>query len=50
MRKQNMKSFSNETLNFIFKKFWASYVLHLAQTAVQNMNVNGINGVSILFL
>ena len=26
-----MKSFSNETLNFLFRKFWASYVLDLAR-------------------
>ena len=28
----NMKSFFMETLNFLFRKFWASYVLDLAQT------------------
>ena len=27
-----MKSFSNETLNFFFRKFWASYMLDLAKT------------------
>ena len=27
-----MKSFSNETLNFFFRKFWASYILDLALT------------------
>ena len=25
-----MKSFSNETLNFFFRKFWVSYILDLA--------------------
>ena len=29
--KQNMNSFSNETLNFFFKKFWASYILDLSK-------------------
>ena len=28
----NMKSFFNETLNFLFRKFWACYVLDFAQT------------------
>ena len=27
-----MKSFSNETLTFFFKKFWACYILNLAKT------------------
>ena len=27
-----MKSFPNETLNFFFRKFWASYILDLAKT------------------
>ena len=30
--KQNMKSFSNETLNFFFRKFCFSYILDLAKT------------------
>ena len=29
--KRNMKSFSNETLNFPFRIFWASYVLDPAR-------------------
>ena len=33
MWKQNMKSFSNETLNFFLRKFWDSYILDLAKTA-----------------
>ena len=33
IRKQNMKSFSNETLRFLFRKFCFSYILDLAQTA-----------------
>ena len=32
MWKQNMESFSNETLNFFFRKLWVSYVLDLAKT------------------
>ena len=32
MWKRNMKSFSNETLNFFFRKFWVSYILDLAKT------------------
>ena len=32
MWKRNMESFSNETLNFFFRKFWASYILDLAKT------------------
>ena len=31
MWKRNMKSFSNETLNFLFRKFWASYILDLVK-------------------
>ena len=27
-----MKTFSNETLNFFFRKFWPSYILELAKT------------------
>ena len=27
-----MKSFSNETLNSFFRKFWASYILDLPKT------------------
>ena len=27
-----MKSVPNETLNFFFRKFWASYILDLAKT------------------
>ena len=27
-----MKSFSKETLNFFFRKFWASYILDLGKT------------------
>ena len=30
--KENMKSFFDETLNFFFRKFWASYILDLAKT------------------
>ena len=30
--KRNMKFFSNETLNFFFKKFWASCILDLTET------------------
>ena len=26
-----MKYFSNETLNFFFRKFWACYILYLAK-------------------
>ena len=32
MWKQNMKSFSNETLNFFLRKFWQSYMLDFAKT------------------
>ena len=32
MWKRNMKYFSNETPNFFFRKFWASYILDLAKT------------------
>ena len=32
MWKRNGKSFSNETLNFFFRKFWTSYILDLAKT------------------
>ena len=28
-----MKSFFNEALNFFFRAFWVSYILHLAKTA-----------------
>ena len=43
-----MKSFSNETLNFLSRKFWASYVLDLPRNfemkevwALENhLNVN----------
>ena len=28
----NMKFFCNETLNFLFRKFWVSYILDLAKT------------------
>ena len=31
MKNRNMKSFSKETLNFFFTKFWASYILDLAK-------------------
>ena len=34
MWKRNMKSFSNETLNFFSRKFWASYILDLAKTVL----------------
>ena len=30
--KRNMKSFSNEILNFFVRKFWVSYILDLAKT------------------
>ena len=26
-----MRSFSNETLNFFFRKFWVSYILDVAR-------------------
>ena len=29
-----MKYFSNEILNFFFRKFWASYILDLAKTVL----------------
>ena len=32
MWKPNMKSLSNGTLNFFFRKFWVSYILDLAKT------------------
>ena len=32
MGERNMNSFSNETLNFFFRKFWASYILYIAKT------------------
>ena len=32
MKTKYEKSFSNETLNFFFRKFWASYILDLAKT------------------
>ena len=32
--KQNMKSFSNETLNLFFRKFWRFYVLDPAKTVL----------------
>ena len=31
--KRNMESFSNETLTFFLRKFWASYIFDLAKTA-----------------
>ena len=30
--KRNKKSFSNETLNFFFRKFWVSYIIDVAKT------------------
>ena len=32
MWKRNMKSFSNETLILLFRKFWAPYILDLVKT------------------
>ena len=38
-RKRNMKSFSNETLNFFFRKFWLSYILDFAKTVFSYANL-----------
>ena len=32
MWKQNIKPFSDETLNIFLRKFWGSYILDLAKT------------------
>ena len=34
MWKRNMKSFSDEILNFFFRKFWVSYILDIPKTVL----------------
>ena len=42
MWKRNMKCFSNETLNFFLRKYWAYYILDLTQTICRKNQQHGL--------
>ena len=44
-----MKSFFDETINFLLRKFWASYIFDVAQSASANLVENFSNDFTFYF-